>query len=271
MKRTIGLLILLSLVVLASMFVSLQTANARTIIDTSIGITYGPNRTPFKSYTIELNQEIEFTARASGGKPPYSYQWSTLFIPDGLPEPFIILNERVVRVKVPGTNSSSFNFTATAADGTYIIKLKVTDSEGNHGYADSPNLKVRAQPTITPKRLNILFLTSENQTFIENSLRLNFTVNNSFSKITYSLDGQENATITGNSTISELPHGAHNVTVYVWDEAGNVGASETLRFSIAQPASNVPIVVVCSVVVVIVVVGLSVNLKKKRQLSLITI
>ena len=33
----------------------------------------------------------------------------------------------------------------------------------------------------------------------------------------------------------KLPSGEHNVTVYAWDAAGNVGASETVTFTVAEP------------------------------------
>jgi hypothetical protein len=64
-------------------------------------------------------------------------------------------------------------------------------------------------------------------------LPLNFTVDESCSKISYVLDGQENVTVAGNSTLSDLPIGEHNVTVYAWDSSGNNGASETIMFTIA--------------------------------------
>ena len=54
---------------------------------------------------------------------------------------------------------------------------------------------------------------------------LNFTVNEPVSRLTYSLDGQENVTIAGNTTLVNLRYGEHTVTVYATDNVGNTGAS----------------------------------------------
>jgi hypothetical protein len=51
--------------------------------------------------------------------------------------------------------------------------------------------------------------------------------------------------------LAALPEGSHSVVVYANDTAGNVGASETIYFSI-QPF---PIILVVAVTVVIVIVG----------------
>ena len=42
-------------------------------------------------------------------------------------------------------------------------------------------------------------------------------------------------TISGNKTLTGLSNGVHNVTVYACDAAGNVGASETICFSVEVP------------------------------------
>jgi hypothetical protein len=63
---------------------------------------------------------------------------------------------------------------------------------------------------------------------------LNLTVNEACSKITYSLNGQQNVTAAGNSTLPHLAAGQYNVTYYVWDVAGNIGSSETVIFSVAE-------------------------------------
>ena len=66
------------------------------------------------------------------------------------------------------------------------------------------------------------------------AIPLNLTVNEAYSKIAYSLNGQQNVTVSGNSTIPHLPVGQYNVTFYVWDIAGNIGTSETANFTVAE-------------------------------------
>jgi hypothetical protein len=51
----------------------------------------------------------------------------------------------------------------------------------------------------------------------------------------YSLDGQETVTITGNTTLTALSNGLHNVTVYAKGTLGNMGASGTISFTVEVP------------------------------------
>jgi hypothetical protein len=69
-------------------------------------------------------------------------------------------------------------------------------------------------------------------------------------------------------TLTGLSNGFHNVTVYATEEAGNVGASQTINFNIAIPKaesfSTATVAAVSAVAVVVVVVGLLVYLKKRK-------
>jgi hypothetical protein len=112
----------------------------------------------------------------------------------------------------------------------------------------------------------VSFLSFENRTFETSEVPLNFTVNQSVSKITYCLDGQENVTISGNTTITGLPNGYHNVTVYATDQYGNAGASETIYFNVDAPEPFPTMLVIASVITAVVVgIGLLVYLKKRKH------
>jgi hypothetical protein len=78
---------------------------------------------------------------------------------------------------------------------------------------------------------------------------LNFTVSESASKLSYVLDGQDDVPIEGNTTLTGLSAGVHNVTVYAWDAAGNVGASETITFTVETFPSAPVVASVVSVAV----------------------
>jgi len=99
---------------------------------------------------------------------------------------------------------------------------------------------------------------------------LNFAVNEVYSKIAYSLNGQENVTVTGNSTITHLASGYYNVTFYVWDVAGNVGSSETVNFSVAETPNTTEevnaslLLPAAAVTSIVVVVGIGLLLNKRR-------
>jgi hypothetical protein len=108
----------------------------------------------------------------------------------------------------------------------------------------------------------------DNATFVEPDVPLNFATNESFSKISYVLDNRENVTVGGNTTLTGLSCGVHNVTVYAWDEAGNAGASETVLFTITEqepfPTATVAAVSGISALVVVGTV-LAIYFKKRKR------
>jgi hypothetical protein len=75
----------------------------------------------------------------------------------------------------------------------------------------------------------------ENKTYDTSNVPLNLIIEAAVSGVRYSLDGQKNVTIAGNTTLTGLPNGDHNVTVYAMDETGNIGASETIYFRVEVP------------------------------------
>jgi hypothetical protein len=116
----------------------------------------------------------------------------------------------------------------------------------------------------------VSFLSFENRTFKTSDIPLNFIVNQPVSKITYCLDRQENVTITGNTTLTELSNGDHNVTIYATNEAGKTGVSETITFTIAKPELQPepfpkPIFVAPIVSAAFVGAGLLVYFKKRKR------
>jgi hypothetical protein len=125
--------------------------------------------------------------------------------------------------------------------------------------ASSVNFTIDTTPIVS-------FLSFENRTFETSDVPLNFTVNQSVSKITYSLDGQENVTVAENTTLTDLSNGYHNVTVYAIDSAGNTGTSETIYFNVEVPEPFPTTQVIASIASVAVVgVGLLVYFKKRNH------
>ncbi|MBN1358931.1 hypothetical protein JW988_09220 [Candidatus Bathyarchaeota archaeon] len=102
-------------------------------------------------------------------------------------------------------------------------------------------------------------------TYNESSVSLVFTVNKPVEWLGYSFDGQDNVTAYGNITLSGLPNGLHNVTVYAMDEFGNTGVSETASFTVAEPFPAVTVAVASAASVAVVVVGLLVYFKKRSR------
>ncbi len=112
----------------------------------------------------------------------------------------------------------------------------------------------------------IAVLSPENTTYYSANVTLGFVVNEQTSWMGYSLDGSNEVTIAGNTTLTSLSVGTHNVTVYAWDDVGNAEASETITFTIAEPFPIVPIAA-ASVAAVISVVLLVYFTKRKQQMT----
>ena len=107
-------------------------------------------------------------------------------------------------------------------------------------------------------------LSVQNKTYSTPDVPLNVTVNEPVSQVTFSLDRQGNVTVAGNTTLAGLSVGVHNVTVYAWDTAGNVGASETITFTVT-PFPTVPVAAASVAAIVAVGMGLLVYFKKRRR------
>lgn len=151
-----------------------------------------------------------------------------------------------------------------SAHGYYIQGLVL-----NEFYANVNSSVVFTIDTIQPV-VSVLGL--DNRTFVEQEIALNFTVNESFSKVSYVLDNQENVTIGGNTTLADLSYGVHNVTIYAWDVAGNSGTSETVYFTIKKPEPPKPfpttMVIAPIASVAVLGVGLAVYFKKRNHQKL---
>jgi hypothetical protein len=119
----------------------------------------------------------------------------------------------------------------------------------------------------TPPQISVV--SPLNQTYNDSSVSIVITVNKNITMASYSLDEQQNVTITGNTTIASIPNGLHSITIYANDTYGNIGASQTIYFNIAKPeTATFPTATVAAVsgaaVAVVVVAGLLVYLKKHK-------
>jgi N-acetylneuraminic acid mutarotase len=115
--------------------------------------------------------------------------------------------------------------------------------------------------TISPV---VSVVSPENKNYTSGNVSLAFAVNKPALWMGYSLDGQDNVTITGNTTLSGLTSGLHSITVYAKDKFENTGASETISFNIAEPF---PTMLVAAVAVAVAVgsVGVLVYFRKRKH------
>lgn len=115
---------------------------------------------------------------------------------------------------------------ANLSDGTHSLNAYAKDLFGNMGSSG------KVYFTIDTFHPIISILSPENKTYDTNTIALNFTVTKTTSWTGYSLDGRANVTITGNTTLTGLSDGMHNLVVYAVDAAGNLGTSEMVYFTI---------------------------------------
>jgi hypothetical protein len=146
-------------------------------------------------------------------------------------------------------------------DMLYIIGGMTYDWLGyKMPYATNEQYMPIGYGTIPP---SVSIVSVENSTVT--SFSLIFTVDKPYVWLAYSLDGKENVTIDGNTTITGLTDGLHNITVFAIDEFGNMGASDVITFNIQEPFP-IALVAAASVATIAVVgAGLLVYFKKRKR------
>ncbi len=123
--------------------------------------------------------------------------------------------------------------------------------------SDSVNFTVDDQKLPAIEKISI-----ENKTYSQNSLQLNYpTLDEPTSWIGYSLDNQNNVTIGGNTTLTDITVGSHSIQIFANDTVGNMAAMNTTYFAIARPTSNSDfnqaiLIVVAGIIAISAVVGL---------------
>ena len=117
---------------------------------------------------------------------------------------------------------------------------------------------VHANPIIT-------FLSAQNANLSQPSFPLNFTIDHPVAEMTYRFDGQESLPLNGNTTLTDLTSGHHNVTVHAADEYGYTGVSDTLFFTVDAPGFPVTPFVASIVIAVVSVAGLLVYFRKRKR------
>jgi hypothetical protein len=118
--------------------------------------------------------------------------------------------------------------------------------------------------TVDTTAPNVSILSLQDKVYNSSKIPLVFTVNESTSLITYIMDGKV-YTIEGNTTLTGLQNVDHKLTIYATDEAGNVGASETIDFNVQvllSPQAALPII---PPMVIVLVGGLSLLILIKRR------
>ena len=139
--------------------------------------------------------------------------------------------------------------------GAHNVKVYAWDDAGNVGASQIISFAIASFSTLSP----------QNQIYTATDVPLTFTVNGPTPQTTYSLDGQENLTIDGNTTLTELANGDHNLTIYAKDKAGNIEISETTYFSVEVPFPTTIAVATSGASLAVIAAGLLVYFKKRKR------
>lgn len=237
----------------------LEDSNFNTIVENSIG----GNAYYFIMYSS--NNNIIFRNNISAMQMFTCY--SNTFFENNFGS-----NDKVVNEANSWDNGSVGNYWSD-----YLTKYPNAKEIGSSGIGDTPYVidagNVDHYPLMAPVdnvSPSIEVLSLGNRTYDASSVPLNFMVNEVVTQITYSLDGEENVTITGNTTLAGLANGDHTLTIYAKDEAGNVGTSETTRFTVDVPPVDVPfptalVITASGASAAIIGVSLLVYFKKRRH------
>jgi hypothetical protein len=162
-----------------------------------------------------------------------------------------VVNQAIGLVELPELTNGSHRFTINVVCGLYDFHGAnapsapfkrvpgTSDYEATWTHMVYFTIDTGAQ-TVDSTPPKISYLSMENKTYTTPDIPLNFTVSENASQVTYSLDGKENVTISGNTTLTGLSIGEHTLTVYARDDAGNIGASQTINFTVAYTTSPTP-------------------------------
>jgi len=149
------------------------------------------------------------------------------------------------------------------SDSPYMIDSKNIDRYPLIRPFTSSFLANYEQEIIPPK---VSVISPSNKLYRDANVSLTFAIDKPFDWIFYSLDGQNNVTINGNTTISNIAYGSHSITVYANSTFGVIGVSKTIDFSVVKPEPfNSMVVILLSVAVIAIVIGLTVAILYYRR------
>jgi hypothetical protein len=183
-------------------------------------------------------------------------------------------------VTVPFTVEShqgSFQITMTGCstlpllpDGSHHVTVcqeVEADSSPPMAYSERYTIDFTVDDQSSP---SILSLSIGNKTYTQDTLQLNFTLDSPTCWIGYSLDKQSNVTVVGNTTLTNLPAGSHDIQIFANDTVGNMANTNITYFTISQPSNNIDsnqtnIILAIAATVTLVVVYLAILKSRSRQ------
>jgi len=117
------------------------------------------------------------------------------------------------------------------SDGSHTLSVYAYDLAGNSKSA-ATYFKVAVPPTVSVVSPQNTYYSAKDVDSA--NLTLSYVVDEFAPVVWYSLDGQGNCSIVGNSTLKGLTFGSHSIIVFASDANGNIGSSEAVNFVLTK-------------------------------------
>jgi hypothetical protein len=167
------------------------------------------------------------------------YDWYITYCVDGeevvrIPKDNIVTGHTI---KVPNVINANINL-PQLTDGTHTLTVTAKEPSIISNHPDDYTMHDSVVFTIDTTPPTITNLSIRNQTYSQNNITLSYSTSESPKWIGYSLDGKTNITLAGNTTLTELTKGPHNITIYANDSLGNIGSSKSINFKVDSPSQS---------------------------------
>jgi hypothetical protein len=114
-------------------------------------------------------------------------------------------------------------------------------------------------------------------TYGTGKIEISFAVTQPAIWFAYSLDGQANVTVAGNTTLTGLAEGVHSIVVIAANRDGYFGESEATNFTVASQTGalrlgailsllSLPVILAAGAAAAVVFAGLLVFFKKRKHM-----
>jgi parallel beta-helix repeat protein len=173
------------------------------------------------------------------------------------------------RVRVPhGLLTEPYNITVDGANPLFRNYTTYDDGKSRWMYLDYQSSAREVLIQGVPPPPTVYVVSPENKTYTVSDVPLTFVVDEETSWVSYSLDGQSNVTIDGNTTLPSVSNGTHVLVVYVRNNFGETGFSNSAYFTVNAVGPGLFLVwvsVAAVALAVAVVLGYFWKLKRKKR------
>ncbi|WP_167880881.1 PGF-pre-PGF domain-containing protein [Methanococcoides sp. AM1] len=191
---------------------------ANTTGNTTITVTNGSIT---NSTTVNVLNRPIFSITMDEPEEGHNYSTSTIFLNVSAN---LEVDTWMYNINATGNHTFTPNITLPLPDGSHNITVFANDTNGNM-------TSLMANFTIDTTPPSVTIESPQNKAYDTNTVNLNVSADEDVMVWMYNLNGEGNKTFTPNTTLSSLPEGEYDITVFANDTIGNIG-SAAISFSI---------------------------------------